>query len=102
MVIASDIIIEDEAIPAVWSSVNHFLSEERGAIFVMTCIERPTLVLSKGIVAEEPVDTTLKAFVDAGEQHGFEVGEAAQTTVVGDGGATDVRTFIFARANCEQ
>ncbi len=100
LIVASDIIIEDEVIPAVWSSVKHFLSEERGSIFVMTCIERPTLMFRKGVVVEEAVDTTLKAFVDAGEDHGFEAGEAARTTALGDGGATEVRTLVFSRANC--
>lgn len=103
LIVASDIIVEDAAIPAVWSTVDHFLSDERGAIFVMTCIERPTLLLKKGVVSEERIDTTLKSFVEASAKYGFEAGEAQPTAVVGDTGAADeVRTFVFARADCER
>jgi hypothetical protein len=102
MIIASDIIIEDEAIPAVWSTVSHYLSREPGAIFVMTCVERPTMVFHAGVVSEEPVDTTLKAFVDDAAAHGFEAGEATTHVAAGgngDGGADGgVRTFVFCRA----
>jgi hypothetical protein len=106
MIIASDIIIEDEAIPAVWSTVSHYLSREPGAIFVMTCVERPTMVFHAGVVSEEPVDTTLKAFVDDAAARGFEAGEATTHVAAGgngdggaDGGADGgVRTFVFCRA----
>ena len=106
LIIASDIIIEDAAIPQAWATVEHYLSEEPGAIFVMTCVERPTLVMSAGIVSEEPVDTTLRAFVDGAAERGFEAGEAPQetTSVAGredeeeEDSRERVRTFVFCRA----
>ena len=59
-----------------------------------------------GEVSEEPVDTTLKAFVDDAAAHGFEAGEATTHVAAGgngdggaDGGADGgVRTFVFCRA----
>jgi hypothetical protein len=105
LIIASDIIIEDAAIPLAWATVEHYLSEEQGATFAMTCVERPTLVMSAGIVSEEAVDTTLQAFVDGAAERGFEAGEAvaevsrvasAQQEHEEDG--ERVRTFVFCRA----
>ena len=105
LIIASDIIIEDAAIPQAWATVEHYLSKEQGATFVMTCMERPTLVMSAGIVSEEAVDTTLRAFVDGAAERGFEAGEVPQETTRLLGNEEEeeesgevVRTFVFCRA----
>ena len=113
LIMASDIIVEDEAIDPVWRTVDHYLAET--GLFVMACAERPTLVFSRGQVSEEAVDTTLKAFVEAAASVGFEAGEDSGAdgeageepqppTATGegqaDGGAAGgrVRTFVFCRA----
>lgn len=121
LIIGSDIIYDDDATAPVWETVGAHLSLEPGATFVLTAIERFTLVLSGGIVGAEPVDTTLKAFVDAAAGAGFAAGEAftpqpgaqvgvADADAAGTGTALDtegrsggpgcggrVRTFVFCR-----